>query len=163
MNAYEAIIGKRDKRDYDTREIPEDVTHRILQAGRMAGSSSNNQPIRLVVLNDRAVLEKLASGGRGTAPMLRAPLAVAIVIKQGGSGFDIGRVAQNMMVEAWAEGVWSCPQGVQDQAIAKEALGLPDDFTLGMCLAFGYPEASTTTAESRQRLPFDEVVHWGSW
>ena len=52
MDAYKAIIGKRDRREYDGRPISHDVRHRILQAGRMAGSSSNNQLARLIVLND---------------------------------------------------------------------------------------------------------------
>ena len=31
MDAYQAIIGKRDRRAYDSRPIPEDVRHRIRQ------------------------------------------------------------------------------------------------------------------------------------
>jgi nitroreductase len=162
MDAFQAIIGKRDRREYTNQPIPDDVRHRILQAGRMAGSSSNNQLCRLIVLNDRGALEALVPAGRGTAPMLKAPLSVAIVT-QGGGAFDIGRIAQNMMVAAWADGVASCPQGVQDQEMARKALGLPDDYTVGMCLAFGYPDQSGAKRESRPRLPFDEVVHWGRW
>ena len=45
MGAYEAILTKRDTRYYEAREIPEHVISRILQAGRMAGSSENEQPI----------------------------------------------------------------------------------------------------------------------
>jgi nitroreductase len=163
VNAYQAIIGKRDRREYDSRPIDDAAVRRILQAGRMAGSSSNSQPCRLIVLNDRAVLEKVAAAGRGTAPMLRAPLTVAIVVKQGGSGFDVGRIAQNMMVESYAEGVASCPQGIQDQDAAREALGLPEDYSIGMCVAFGYPPETTTPGESRPRLPADEMIHWGKW
>lgn len=163
MDAYQAIISKRDRRQYDSRPIPEDVQHRILQAGRMAGSSSNSMLLRLIVLNDRGVLEALVPAGRGTAPMLKAPLSVAIVHKEGASGFDIGRIAQNMMVAAWADGVANCPQGIQDQAVARRALGLPDDYSVGMCLAFGYPDASVPAAESRPRVSIDEMVHWGRW
>ena len=71
MDAYQAIIGKRDRRDYDSRPIPEDVLQRILQAGRMAGSSSNSQPFRFVVMREQASKEKLAPAGPGTAPLVR--------------------------------------------------------------------------------------------
>ena len=37
MDAYQAIISKRDRREYEPKPIPEDVLQRILQAGRMAG------------------------------------------------------------------------------------------------------------------------------
>ena len=163
MDAYKAIIGKRDRREYDGRPISEESTHRILQAGRMSGTSSNSQLMRLIVLNDRAALEALVPAGRGTAPMLKAPLAIAIVGKEGFSGFDIGRIAQNMMVAAWAEGIASVPQGVQDQAIARPALGLPDDYSVVMCLAFGYEANPDAPRESRPRVPFEAMVHWGRW
>ncbi len=163
MDAYKAIISKRDQRDYDSRPIPEETLRRILQAGRMAGSSSNRQLCRLIVLNDRAALEALAPAGPGTAAMLRAPLAIAIAVIEGGTSFDVGRVAQNMMVAAWAEGVASCPQGVRNQDVVREALNLPADHSVGMCLAFGYPAPAATPRESRPRLPVEEMVRWGKW
>ena len=36
MDAYRAVITKRDTRAYTDRPIPDDVLQRILQAGRMA-------------------------------------------------------------------------------------------------------------------------------
>ena len=47
MEAYRAIVTKRDTRSYEPRPIPDQVLHRILQAGRMAGSAKNAQPIRV--------------------------------------------------------------------------------------------------------------------
>ena len=45
MEVYEAILAKRDRRSYDlSRQVPEDIIDRLLQAGRMAGSSKNEQP-----------------------------------------------------------------------------------------------------------------------
>jgi nitroreductase len=163
MDAYKAITGKRDKREYTSRPIEEESLRRILQAGRMAGSSSNSQLLRLIVLDDRGVLEALAPAGRGTAPMLKAPLAIAIVGQEGYSSFDVGRVAQNMMIAAWADGIASCPQGIQDQAMARTALGLPEDYSVGMCVCFGYPDASAPQRESRPRVPLEEYVHYGKW
>ena len=162
MDAYQAIIGKRDRRDYDSKPLPDDVQHRILQAGRMAGTSRNSQHARIIVLNDRPALEALVPAGRGTAPMLKSPFSVAIVSSTANS-FDVGRIAQNMMVAAWADGVISCPQGIQEQDIARKALGLPDEYTVGMCLAFGYPEANAEQRESRPRISMEETVHWGRW
>ena len=163
VNAYETIVSKRDRREYGSRPIPEETLLRILQAGRMAGSSSNTQPCRFIVLDDREVLEALAPAGPGTAPMLRAPLAIAVVLLPGGTGFDVGRVCQNMMLAAWAEGVISCPQGIRDQALARSALGLPADHSVGMCLAFGYPDENAPARPSRPRLPFEELVRHGRW
>src|SRR5207249_1454285 len=97
MNACTAIITKRDRREYSPEPIPDEVLHRVLQAGRMAGSSSNSQPLRLVVLRDQKNREALLPFGRGKAPIGRAPLVIAVLLKKGARDFDVGRAAQNMM------------------------------------------------------------------
>jgi nitroreductase len=163
MDAYQAIVGKRDRRDYDSRPIPEDVLHRILQAGRMAGSSSNSQPFRFIVMRDRAAKEKLAPAGPGTAPLVKAPLAIVVVLEKGRRDFDVGRAAQNMMVAAWAEGIHSCPIGLREEAVASAALGLPDTHVAAIGISFGYPAADATAGESRPRLPLAELVHYDRW
>ncbi|HEX5367931.1 MAG TPA: nitroreductase family protein [Dehalococcoidia bacterium] len=166
MDAYEAIIGKRDRRSYDGRPIPEEVLHRILQAGRMAGSSSNTQPIRLAVMRDAAQKQAMAPAGPGTAPLVNAPLAIVILLKKGSRDFDVGRVAQNMMVAAWAEGVHSCPIGLRETTVSKAVLGLPDDYDAAIGVSFGYPAATPSGPNERPpspRLPLEELVHYDRW
>jgi nitroreductase len=163
MDAYQAIISKRDRREYDGRPIPDDVLHRILQAGRMAGSSSNTQTVRFIVMRDQAAKDKLAPAGPGTAPLVKAPLGIVIVLEKGRRDFDVGRAAQNMMVAAWAEGIHSCPIGLREEAIASEALGLPDTHFASIGVSFGYPAATATPGESRKRLPLEELVHYDRW
>jgi nitroreductase len=163
MDAYQAIIGKRDRRDYDSKSIPEDVLQRILQAGRMAGSSSNTQPFRFIVMRDQAAKDKLAPAGPGTAPLVKAPLAVVVVLEKGRRDFDVGRTAQNMMVAAWAEGIHSCPIGLREESVASAALGLPDTHYAAIGISFGYPAANAAPGESRKRLPLEELVHYDKW
>ena len=163
MDAYQAIIGKRDRRDYDSRPIPEDVLQRILQAGRMAGSSSNSQPFRFIVMREQASKERLAPAGPGTAPLVRAPLAIVVVLERGRRDFDVGRTAQNMMVAAWAEGIHSCPIGLRGEAVASAALGLPDTHYAAIGISVGYPAANAAPGESRPRLPLEELVHYDKW
>ena len=168
MDAYEAIIAKRDRRDYQDKPIPEDVLRRILQAGRMAGSSSNTQPFRFIVLRDKdhPVRQKIAPAGPGTAPLVKAPLSIVVALKRGSRDFDVGRAAQNMMVAAWAEGVVSCPIGLREEAVASAALGLPDDWVAAIGVAFGYPAPPAPDAPVRpnsKRLPLEELVHYEQW
>jgi len=163
MDAYEAIIRKRDRREYDGRPIPEESLHRILQAGRMAGSSSNSQPFRFIVMRDQAAKDKLAPAGPGTAPLVTAPLGIVICLQQGRRDFDVGRAAQNMMVAAWAEGIHSCPIGLREEAIAREALGLPGDYTAAIGISFGYPSPAATPREPSKRLAMEELVHYDRW
>src|SRR3954454_10382427 len=98
MDAFLAVVSKREVRDYDGRPLPEDAERRILEAGRLAGSSRNRQARRFVVLRDPA-----AAAAHVYSPenLRGAALAVAIVTAgRGPSGMDAGRAAQNMMLAA---------------------------------------------------------------
>jgi nitroreductase len=163
MDAYTAIRTKSDTRNYSDRTISPDVERRILQAGRMAGSSKNTQPCRFVVLREAANRRKLASCGQFAAPLAASALAVAVILLPDGGAFDAGRAAQNMMVAAWAEGIASCPISMHNQDCAREQLGLPADHQVQIVVAFGYPDESAAPRKSHQRLPLAEFVHAERW
>src|SRR5919204_6112635 len=98
MDAYVAVASKREVRRYDGRPLPDDAVRRVLEAGRVAGSSRNRQARRFVVLSDR---ERAAAAVHVPSNVLDAALVVAIVIGgKGPTAFDAGRAAQNMMLAA---------------------------------------------------------------
>lgn len=163
LDAYKAIISKRDTRHYLDRPLPEELIQRILQAGRMAGSSKNSQPVRFVVVRSPERKEALSRCGQYARHLAAAPLVVALVLTPGGGAFDAGRAAQNMMVAAWAEGVTSCPVAMHDEQCARAVLGVPPDHTVATVLAFGYPDHRYPLHGGRQRLPLHELVRWERW
>lgn len=163
MDAYTATRTKRDTREYEDRPIPEEVLRRILQAGRMAGSSKNSQPCRFIVLRDPAVRRQVARCGDYARHVPSAPLAVAVALSPGGYDFDAGRCAQNMMVAAWAEGVTSCPVSLHDEECARRTLGLPEGHRVSTLLAFGYPRAGTSLSGGARRLPLEELLQHEHW
>jgi nitroreductase len=162
VDAYTAIVTKQDSRAFDPRPVPEETVRRILQAGRMAGSSKNSQPCRFVVLQDAERRQKIAACGDFAKHVPEAPLCIAVVLTSGGGAFDAGRAAQNMMVAAWAEGVTSCPTSMHNPTCAGQTLGLPPEHTVAIVLAMGYPAESAGRA-SRKRAPLEELVHWERW
>lgn len=167
MDAYLAVVSKREVREYAPAPIGADVEHRILEAGRVAGSSKNRQARRFVVLRDPALVEEAAASVYASDNVRGAAFVVAIVI--GGKGpiaFDAGRAAQNMMLAASNEGIGSCPNGIADAARLAAAVGHGDDETVATVLTFGHP-ARPRDPESRSpaewieradRRPFEEVV-----
>ncbi len=163
MDTYKAIISKRDTRAYLDRPIPDDALHRILTAGRMAGSSKNSQPLRFIVMRDRGNIERLAAAGDFTAAMRTAPLVIAILLQEGWRPFDAGRAAQNMMLAAWNEGITSCPVGIQHVEEGRLAVGAPDSFEVHMVICFGYPEPSMPLSRGQGRRGLDELVHQERW
>lgn len=163
MDAYEAIVSKRDTRDYEARPVPDEVLARLLQAARMAGSSKNEQPIRLVVLRDAERRAALAGCGDFTIPLTTAPLVILAVRAKGSRPFDAGRTAQNIMVAANAEGLASCPVAIHDDDCARELLGMPGDTIPAMAIALGYPAGGRAVSRGEARIPLDEFVRWETW
>ncbi len=166
MDVFLAVVSKREVRAYADRPLPEDAVRRLLQAGRLAGSSRNRQARRFVVLRDGA-LARAAEGVWSPENVRGAALAVAIVIRgKGPTGFDAGRAAQNMMLAAWGDGIGSCPNGIANPEALAAVLGHADDEQVATVLSFGYP-ARPVDPESRtpdewieraDRLDFDDVV-----
>jgi nitroreductase len=157
MDTFLAIASRREVRDYTDAPIPEEIVHRILDAGRLAGSSRNSQQWEFVIVRDR---DAMAQAVYAPDNVRGATLVVAIA----GSAFpfDKGRAAENMMLAAWNEGVGSCPNGISDSEAAERIVGAPVAIVLG----FGYPAKpvdpnARTAAEwsaRAKRKPFDEVV-----
>jgi nitroreductase len=169
MDADLVIASKREVRRYADRLIDEDAAHRILEAGRVAGSSRNRQARRFIVLRDRAVVERAAQAVWTPQNLLGAALVVAIVTGgKGPTSFDAGRAAQNMMLAAWNEGIGSSPNGIADQEAMSEAVRHGADEQVAIVLSFGYParpiDPARRSAEEwisrADRLPFGQVVEF---
>jgi nitroreductase len=167
MDTRLTIASKREVRQYADRPLPDDAVRRILEAGRVAGSSQNRQKRRFVAVRDRDLRERLAPCFYTPTNLLGAQLAVAIVTTgKGPTSFDAGRAAQNMMLAAWDEGIGSSPNGVADAELLAEVLGHAEDERVTIAITFGYPAHPTDPAkrtpeewiERADRLPFDDVV-----
>jgi nitroreductase len=165
MDAYLAVVSKREVRAYADRPLADDQVRRILEAGRVAGSSRNRQPWRFVVLEE--VAERAAEMVHAPGNVRGAGLVVAIVMPPGGqAGFDAGRAAQNMMLAAWSNGIGSCPNGIADPEGLAALLGLSGEERVMIVLSFGYPErprdperySPEEWIERADRKPFDQVV-----
>jgi len=163
MDAYACIRTKRDSRAYAERPISEETLGRILQAGRMAGSSKNTQPWVFVVLRDASRKAELAACGQFAQHVPQAPLVIAIVLTPGGGDFDGGRAAQNMMLAAWAEGVTSCPVAMHDRECAARVLGLPEGHRVSIVISFGHPASEESLHRGVARTPLTELVHEERW
>jgi nitroreductase len=132
VDPYLAIASKRDERAYGDTPIPAGTRERILDSGRLTGSSRNRQRWEFVVVSG-SEQERLAEVVYAPENVRSAALVVAIVGEAG--AFDTGRCAQNMMLGAWGEGVVSCPNGIRDTDAAAEICG----GEVRAILSFGYP------------------------
>jgi len=165
MDTFLAIVSRREVRAYDGRPLPDDAVRRILDAGRLAGSSQNRQARRFVVVRSR--VQEVAGAIYVPSNVLGAALVVAVVtFGKGPLAFDAGRAAQNMMLAAWSEGIGSCPNGVGDGDAMRRALELADGEQAAIVVSFGYPLRPVSPErrpperwiEAADRVPFDDSV-----
>ena len=158
--AYKNIIGLRALREFAERPLTDPDLHAILQAARWTGSSKNRQNWSVVVVTEPEQKDRLAACGDFTDPIRRAPLAFALVQEAGGNEFDIGRLAQNIMLAAKAIGVATCPVTFHRTGDAAAVLGLPDGYRCRYGVAAGYPTETTGPAKAGGRMDLDSFVHW---
>jgi nitroreductase len=164
MDTYRAVVDKRDQRGFTGKAIPEDALRRILQAGRMTGSSKNVEPNRFVVIRDPERLAALAATSSPARWIARAAVTI-ILVQTREHQFDAGRCAQNMMLAAWNEGIGSCPAHLPEAELAR-LLGIPGGLYINRVIGFGYVDPSRTApppSVARRRLPLTELVHWEKW
>jgi nitroreductase len=167
MDAFLAIASRREVRTYADRPVPEDVQRRILEAGRVSGSSANRQQRRFVVVESDEAKQRLSESVYTPTNVTGCSFAVAVVVfGTGPTYFDAGRTSQNMMIAAWNFGIGSCPNAMPDRTAAGEVLGLNEGEEPAIIVTFGYP-ARPVDPEIRSpeewiaaanRTPFDELI-----
>ncbi len=169
MDTLLAIASRRDERRTLPEPLPATQVLRLLDAGRLSGSSRNAQPWTFAVPTTRPLVEELAGAVSVPENVLGAGLVVGVLVRgKGPVLFDAGRAAQSMLLAAWAEGLASCPNGIRDRDLAGHVLAAEEEEQPVIVLSFGLPErprhpAEHTAAEwsaRANRRPLDDVVRW---
>jgi nitroreductase len=173
MDTWQAIDTTRAIRKFAERPLEPEHLRRILDAGRRAGSSKNQQNWDFVLCTDRDHLRQLSEVGPFAQHLAGAAAAIALVVPDPATHdapysimWDLGRAAQNMTLAAWELGIGSVPATVYNQDLARELLGYPADRWCEFMLSFGFPtnpEALTWKKRAGGRKPLDAVVHTERW
>src|SRR5262249_35185862 len=90
LSATEAIRAKRAVRSYSAEPVAEELVRHILNAGRRAQSSKNDQPWTFVVVTEREQLQRLSTAGTYAAHMPSSAFTVVLVARAGDE-FDLGQ------------------------------------------------------------------------
>jgi nitroreductase len=170
---WKAVRSKRAIRRFADQPLAPDHLDRILNAGRRAHSSKNQQRWAFVVCQDRAHLQELSKVGPYAGHLAGAAIGVALVTPDPKVAdaplsvlFDIGQAADSMMLVAWELGIGSVPATVYQHDLAQRLLGYPDGQHCEFLLSFGYPADPadmTRPPKPGGRLPLDDVVHRERW
>jgi len=141
-------------RDFQNKPVPDDVVNRIVEAGRLTASGSNQQPWHFVVVRDRANLQQLGSLVKTGPYTAKAAFAIIAAYEEASPlGIsDVSRAIQSMILTAWADGVGSNWTGFSGLDHVRNTFGLPDRYDVVGVLPFGYPARAMKGLKKRKPL-----------
>ncbi len=168
MSVYEKIISRRTVRQFTDRHISEDILENLVNAGRLAPSGANLQPLEFIVIDDKAVTMEvfpclkwaayIAPEGNprpGQEPTAYVIIVVNKDIRPQGYEWDVGAAMENMIIAAWEEGIGSCWLHSIDRDRLRQILTVPESYRIDSVLALGYPAEESVVEELT-----DSVKYW---
>jgi nitroreductase len=159
MEAFEAIRTLLAVRSYKDTPVPDDVVHRIVEAGRLTGSGMNRQPWHFIVIRERDTLRRLGALASSGSYVAQAPLAIVVATDRSRFAVsDASRAIQSMLLAGWADGVGSNWVGFGGLESARALLDIPASLDVLAILPFGYP-ARAVGRGNKQRKPLRDVAH----
>ena len=155
---FEAVRTVLAVREYQDKELPDDIVRRIAEAAHLTASASNAQPWHFVVVRKRDGLRKLGSMLR-TGPYVASASGAVIVAYEKENRLavsDASRAIQSMILTAWGDGVGSNWVGFAGMDAVRKEFGLPDTYDVIAVVPLGYPKRKIVGRKKRK--PFNQVV-----
>ncbi len=171
MGFSELVRARYAVRAYRPDPVPDDLLAEVLEAGRLAPTASNRQPIRIIVIHTAG---REAELGRiyGKEWFVQAPLVLCVCsVRQEAwerASFD-GRsyadadtaiVMDHLVLAATSLGLGTCWVGAFDPSAAREVLGLPDDVEPWFFTPLGY---AADGPRPKERKPLADLVRYERW
>ena len=173
---------RRAKRALDEKKIPKEIIGRIMTAATYAPSCFNNQSWRFLVAASDASLKKIHQAlPDANYWVKKAPMVVVVVTKpeidcqlsdrRDYALFDCGLAAENLMLQAFKEGLIGHAIAGFDPLKIKAAFDIPDEYIVITLVAVGFPgddsflneKHKTLETSPRDRKPESEVICYNQW
>jgi nitroreductase len=171
METWDALMARRQVRDYADTPVDPALLRQVLEAGRRSPSSRNDQRWDFVVVTDHAIKVELARTWQGAHWTPGAPVVIALIapvvddeLQQLSIEYDLGQAATAILLTATDLGLGSGQSSSRDQELARSILGLPADRYCSKLITFGHPSDRPIAAvKNPDRRTFEDVVHWDRW
>ena len=165
---YEKLIKERySVRSFKKEHLKKEEIVKILEAAHIAPTGCNNQPQRILVLNNDDSMAKLKNC---TKCHFNAPAAMIVCYDEEESWkspydgalsapVDAAIVTTHMMLAAYNIGVGSCWVMHFNPAKVKEEFNIPDNIKPLAILIMGYPRETSVPSDYHNKFrPLEEIV-----
>lgn len=169
MDVFKAIKWRRSVRRFSDQKIERSKVLQILEAARLAPSSSNRQAWHFVVIDDRTIIQQIPDTvpigtGRIVSFVRKAPLVIAGCYTKALTHYiaqvaghenhlvDVSIAMAHMTLAATELGIGTCWIGWYGESRLRKLLKLPRRYKIVALLVVGYP-ADPSTEESIAGIP----------
>lgn len=167
------ILIRRSRNSFLDKDVPLDILQELVRAAQISPSCFNNQPGRFVLTTGDNVKELHPVLTKGNAWAKKAPVLMALVskpdldcISKGRKyySFDSGLELENFILQAVHRGLLAHPFLGFDEAIAKKALNIPEEYRVLVLVAIGYPDPDEELEEKGRKTLSEVLFHqrWGN-
>jgi len=171
MDFFELIKKRRSIRKFADREVEPEKIRKILEAVRIAPSSSNSQPWHVTVVRDK---KKIAALSRSAMPgsrfviswMAGAPLVFVLCVRRKlthrfstpfghqNLWLDAGIAGQHLVLAAQALGLGTCWIGWFTESRIRKLIEVAGNYRVVALIPCGYPDENPKV---RPRKPLSDV------
>lgn len=168
MEFFDLIKERYSVREYKDKEIPAELLEKVLDAGRIAPTARNCQPVRILVARSKEAVAKM---NELTPCVYGAPVVLIICADTNesssqpcGRSFaeaDATIAATHIMLAAADAGLGTVWVGRFDQKEVKEALSFPDELVPFALMPIGYPsDTSVPNPRHNENKELSEIVKY---
>ena len=167
MGISDIILSRRTVRRFKPVPVDRSLLEKLVNAGRLAPSAGNLQPLEFVAVDDaevcRAVFPCLrwaayispkGNPQPGQEPMAYIVTIVNLAVREKGFEYDVGAAMENMILAAHDEGLGSCWLISVEREKLAEILSVPQGFRIDCVLALGYPAESPVAEEFTESIKY---------
>ncbi len=165
MEFFDVISKRYSCREYLDDKIKKEELDKILEAGNLAPTAVNYQPIKIIVIESNECLSKLKEATKYTFNS-KTILCVAHDKRESWHRYkdqrdfgtvDSAIVTTHMVLEATNLGIGSCIVCSMNEDMVKEILGLDENFIVDSLITLGYPKDK---GHHNSRKNIDEIVEY---
>ncbi len=181
MTLLDLIKHRKSVRNFLDKLVEREKIMLCLEAARLAPSASNSQPWRFIVVDDKALKDKLCDAAFGGLYFINAfcktaPVMVVIISEK--SNFltriggmlrgvkyyliDIGIAGEHFVLQAEELGLGTCWIGWFNERAVKSVLSIPQNKKIDILIAVGYYDREKLGPE-HGREPMAKIASFNSY
>ncbi len=181
MVLLDLIKHRKSVRNFLDKPVEREKIMMCLEAARLAPSTSNSQPWRFIIVDDKQLKNKLYDTAFGGLYFINsfcktAPVIVVIISEKSkflarigamfrGTQFyliDIGIAGEHFILQAEELGLGTCWIGWFNERAVKSILNIPQHKKIGVLIALGYYDREKLGPE-HGREPMDRIASFNTY